>query len=58
MIVGGTELFAPDQVSSEQVPGLGTLEVYPNGDDSSPSTEVLLRALIISARAERVAAFG
>jgi len=30
--VPGTEIFHPDQVRCEEVPGLGPLEVYPNGD--------------------------
>ncbi len=30
--VAPTEIFAPAQVRSEEFPGLGTLEVYPNGD--------------------------
>ena len=28
----GTEIFHPDQVRSEHIPGIGALEVYPNGD--------------------------
>ena len=53
----GVDVDDPEHLLEGTGARLRHVKVYPDGDDISPSTE-LIRALIISARAERVAALG
>ena len=53
----GVDVDDPEHLLEGTGARLRHVKVYPDGDNISPSTG-LLRALIISARAERVAALG